>query len=148
MQPYAGGGTQWLAEQHMPMGKLGMSCAHTCIYAPHVTNKHGHTAGCTDLFHNPFPILLCLQRLSLGPKTLQSLGHGLDCLCRQCMCNCSAQVERKGCSDNCYFARLYCLNCILASTLRCCLMTGNQSVPPATVLHPHELRRLVFLQCR
>ena len=97
VQSYAGDGTQWLAEQHMPMGKLVISCVHTCMFANYVTNKHGHTAGCTDFCQNPFVMLLCLQRLSSGPLSMQSLGHLPDCLCRQCMCNCSAQIQSEGC---------------------------------------------------
>ncbi len=78
MQPYAGDDTQWLAEQHMPMGELVMTYAHTCTVAPHATNKHSHTAGRTHFCQGPFVMLLCLQavlmqRLSSGPITVQSL---------------------------------------------------------------------------
>ena len=97
VQSYPGDGTQWLAEQHMPMGKLVMSCVHTCMSAISATNKHGHTAVCTGFCHNPFIMLLCLQKMISGPVTIELLGHLLDCLCRQCICNCTAQIERKKC---------------------------------------------------
>ncbi len=117
MQPYAGDGTQWLAEQHMPMGKLVMSCAHTCTctfalhatsntctFAPRVTNKHGHTAGCTDFCQNPFVMLLCLYISSQDPISVQSLGFfaGRSLSFMHVQLPCSNRTHENA-SDNSYF---------------------------------------------
>ncbi len=94
VQPNAGGGTQWLAEQHMPMGKLGMSCAHTCTFAPHVTKKHGHTAGCTDFCHNPFVMLVNIKS---RPHISATIGFFADLSLSSMDVHCSAQIEHKEC---------------------------------------------------
>ena len=72
VQSYAGDGTQWLAEQHMPMGKLVMSYVHTCMFA--VTNKHGHTGGCKVFCQDPFVMLLCFQKTEFRPHDNAIIG--------------------------------------------------------------------------
>ncbi len=154
VHPHAGDDTQWPAEQHMSMGKLVLSCMHTCTFAISVTNKHGHTAGCTDFCQDPFVMLLCLQRLSSGPITMQSLGSnamhpvgsqwsslaGLSLLSTHVQLLCSNKMQRE--LPDFDFSRISCLDSVLASILHCCVTAGNFPIP-ANFLHTHGLQRHV-----